>query len=79
MNRLILLAAALPLAACAEAQAGPEPDPAEVERLIAALEAGEAPAPRGGAGIAKAERVVAAAERADPEKLGAAAERLLAR
>lgn len=65
----------LPLAACAaEPEAGPQPDPALVERLAVANEA--APdAPK----LEKADRIVAAVDRSDPDRLAAPAEALLER
>ena len=69
------------LAACSsQADPLPQPDPAKVERLVMSLEAQEAAPPAAMAEkLAKAERVVAAVDRSEPDRLAGAAERLLAR
>lgn len=61
------------LAACA-AEREPEPDPALVER-IALANAAEPQAPK----LEKADRIVAAVDRSEPDRLAGAAETLLAR
>jgi hypothetical protein len=60
------------LAACAAAEPEPQPDPALVQRL-AETAAPEAPA------LDKADRLVAAVDRSDPDRLAAPAATLLAR
>ncbi|HEX8620811.1 MAG TPA: hypothetical protein VF718_02490 [Allosphingosinicella sp.] len=75
MKRLAftLLAGAFGVAACA-AEPEPEPDPALVERIaLANAAAPEAPK------LEKADRIVAAVDRSEPDRLAGAAERLLAR
>jgi hypothetical protein len=63
------------LAACSEAPAPvPEPDPVLVER-IALANAAEPGSPR----LEKADRIVKAIDRAEPDRLAAPAEALLAR
>ena len=65
--------AATGLAACA-AEPEPQPDPALVERIaLANTAAPETPR------LEKADRLVAAVDRADPDRLAAPAEALLAR
>lgn len=84
MMKLLGFAAvtALPLllSACGRAEAEPQPDPRHVEQVVRSLEA-EAPAPatKVREKLAKADRIVGAVERTDPERLAGAAERLLAR
>ena len=65
--------AAAGLAACS-AQPQPEPDPALVER-IALADAAAPEAPK----LDKADRIVAAVDRSEPDRLAAPAEALLAR
>lgn len=67
------LAAAAGLAACA-ASPEPEPDPALVERVALANTA-EPEAP----GLGKADRIVKAIDRSEPDRLAGAAEAMLAR
>jgi hypothetical protein len=67
------LLAAAGLAACS-AEREPEPDPALVER-IALANAAEPQPPK----LGKADRIVAAVDRSDPDRLAAPAEALLAR
>lgn len=76
MKRLGFACAAFAvLAACAaEPEPAPSADPALVERL-AAVNAAEPEAPR----LAKADRLVAAAARVEPDRVAGAAETLLAR
>jgi hypothetical protein len=71
MKRFGFACATLAVAACARAPE-PQPDPALVERVAEAA-APEAPK------LAKADRLVAMADRSDPDRLAGAAERLLAR
>ncbi|HEX8223907.1 MAG TPA: hypothetical protein VF605_08840 [Allosphingosinicella sp.] len=67
------LAAAAGLAACG-AEPSPEPDPALVERIALANTADpDAPA------LDKADRIVAAVDRSDPDRLAAPAAALLSR
>jgi hypothetical protein len=68
-------AASATLAACAAApEPEPQPDPALVERVaLAGTAAPDAPE------LATADRVVAAVDRSDPDRLAAPAEALLAR
>jgi hypothetical protein len=74
MKRFALAAAACAaLAACA-AEPEPQPDPALIERVALANSAA-ADAPK----LEKADRLVAAVDRADPDRLAAPAEALLAR
>lgn len=79
MKTLIALLTLLPLAACAEASAAPEPDPAEVERLVASLERQSALPEKTQQKIRKAEPLVTTLQRSDPDRLTGMAERLLAR
>jgi hypothetical protein len=60
------------LAACAAAEPEPQPDPALVRRVA------EAAAPKAPA-LEKADRLVAAVDRSDPDRLAAPAKALLAR
>ena len=62
------------LAACAAEPEPAEPDPVLVERLALA-NAAESAAPK----LEKADRIVKAIDRADPDRLAGPAERLLAR
>ncbi len=74
MKRLAFAAAAgAALSACAEAPE-PQPDPALVERIALANTA-EPEAPQ----LEKADRIVKAIDRSDPDRLAAPAEALLAR
>jgi predicted outer membrane protein len=79
--KFLLALAALPLAACG-AEETPQPDPAAVQRLLASLEAeaaaAAAPAAKIEEKVEKAERLVAAVDRADPDRFNGVAERLLA-
>jgi hypothetical protein len=64
----------LTLAACASEPDEPQPDPALVERIaLANTAAPDAPK------LDKADRLVAAVDRSDPDRLAAPAEALLAR
>ena len=71
MRMSLAFAAAAALAACA-AEPEPQPDPALVERVAEAA-APERPK------LATAERLAAAVDRADPDRLAAPAEALLSR
>jgi uncharacterized protein YcfL len=66
--------AALALAACSDEPEPPRADPVLVERLAIANGA-EPEAPK----LAKADRLVAAAARVEPDRVAGAAEKLLAR
>lgn len=82
MKILVALLPALPLAACAEASAAPEPDPAEVERVLARVERQGAAPPEieeAQDKVRKADRLVGTLERTDPDRFTRVAERLLAR
>jgi hypothetical protein len=57
----------------------PQPDPAQVERLLASIEAEQAAPDAVQEKLAKADRIVTAVDRSDPDRLAGAAERLLAR
>jgi phosphoglycolate phosphatase-like HAD superfamily hydrolase len=70
-------ASALALSACSRAEAEPKPDPRAVEALVERLEAGGAPA-EVVEKVAKADRMIVAVDRSDPDRLAGAAERLLA-
>ena len=74
MKRLVFaLIAGTGLAACA-VEPEPQPDPALVERIaLANTAAPEAPK------LDKADRIVAAVDRSDPDRLAAPAQALLAR
>ncbi|HYD37809.1 MAG TPA: hypothetical protein VEA60_09360 [Allosphingosinicella sp.] len=73
MMKRLAFALLAPLAACAaEPAPEPEPDPALVERLAEAASP-DAPA------LPEAERLAAALDRSDPDRLANAAEGLLAR
>lgn len=74
MKRFAFAAAALAaLAACSEAPE-PQPDPALVERIALANTA-DPDSPK----LEKADRIVAAVDRTEPDRLAGAAERLLER
>ena len=77
MKKLLALLCCAAAAACTQAPAAPAPDPQAVEQLVARLEMQQAPKAQDK--LAKAERVATTIERADPEKLGSVAERLLSR
>jgi hypothetical protein len=72
MKRLAF--AALPLLAACAAEPAPEPDPALVER-IALANGAEPDSPK----LEKADRIVKAIDRSDPDRLAAPAEALLQR
>ena len=72
MKTLAFAFVALGLAACTAEPRLPQPDPALVERLA---EAAAPEAPR----LATAERLAAAADRSDPDRLAAPARALLER
>jgi hypothetical protein len=80
LKNICFAAVTLGLAACghAEAEPQPQPDPSTIERLALAGESADAEAPAP-AGLEKADRIVTAIDRTDPDRLGSAAERLLAR
>jgi hypothetical protein len=69
----------LALWACADAPQPPPADPAKVKQLVASLEAEAAVPTEVDEKLKKADRIVAAVDRADPNRLNGAAERLLAR
>ena len=79
MKKLLALLCCAATAACTAAPAAPAPDPQAVERLVDRLEREQAPSGKAQDKLAKAERVATTIERADPEKLGSMAERLLSR
>lgn len=73
MKSLAFAAACCALAGCAR-QPEPQPDPALVERIaLANAAAPESPK------LEKADRIVAAVDRSEPDRLAGAAEALLAR
>lgn len=75
MKRLVLAClAAAGLAACSAEAPEPQPDPALVERIALANTA-DPDAPK----LEKADRIVAAVDRSEPDRLAGAAERLLER
>lgn len=80
LKNICFAAGIFALAACGHAKAEPQPAPDArvIERLAAAGESPspEAPAPEK---LEKADRIVTVIDRGDPDKVGAAAERLLAR
>jgi hypothetical protein len=81
MNRILALAAAAifvpALSACGETVEAPRPDPEQLERLLATLEAEAAPAATIDGKLPAADRALAALHRSDPQKLGGLAENLL--
>jgi hypothetical protein len=71
-----VLAPGLALAACAdEREALPQPDPAVIERIATANTA----APETPRKLEKADKLVAAVARVEPDRVAGAAEKLLAR
>ena len=77
MKKMLALLCCAALAACTQAPAAPAPDPEAVEQLVSRLEMQQQPRAKAQDKLAKAERVATTIERADPEKLGSVAERLL--
>jgi hypothetical protein len=81
MNRILSFAAAAILApalgACASQDEAPRPDPEQLERLLATLEAQAAPAAQLQGKLPAADRALAALDRSDPQKLGGLAENVL--
>ncbi|HEY0113544.1 MAG TPA: hypothetical protein VGB59_10395 [Allosphingosinicella sp.] len=74
----LLALAASGLSACAS-EAEPQPDPADLKILLASLETEAAPPGEVQEKLAKADSVVAAIDRTEPDRLAGAAERLLAK
>jgi hypothetical protein len=77
-NLAFTIAAASALAACGRAEADPQPDPRQVELLVASLDVEPTPPPEVQEKLAKADRIVTAVDRSEPDRLAGAAERLLA-
>ena len=77
-NFALVLFAAAGLAACAGEAPEPAPDPRQVELLVASLDV-KAPPPEVQEKVAKADRIVTAIDRSEPDRLAGAAERLLAK
>ena len=78
-NFAFTLFTAAGLAACAGSEPEPQPDPRQVELLVASLDVQPTPPPEVQEKLGKAERFVTAVDRSDPNRLAGAAERLLAK
>jgi hypothetical protein len=81
INHFVPVTFACALGACSVGETTEaEPDPAAVEQLVMSFEAAEeSPPAKVEEKLAKAERVVAAVDRAEPDRLAGAAEQLLAK
>ena len=70
---------AFTLGACANAEPEPQADPRAIVQLVASLDEAAAPPPAVQEKLAKADRIVTAVDRSEPDRLAGAAERLLAK
>jgi hypothetical protein len=77
MSRRLIFLILAPLAACGERPAEPQADPVQVQRLIARLDAAQAVPEEAQEKLREPERIVAAVDRSNPDRLAGAAERLL--